>query len=704
MSGTKTLRVQLLVAGALTAVACAVHALAGAAVALVAAAWLAAALRRRDAALAAALEGLRASTEAGALDAPPPTAGLDPAQAPAAAAAHAAVAAVVTRYRLSWGFAKKVSMGELPGKVEAADRGEHDEARRAWNALIDVVLQRNADIDLLQRAASEGKLDVRADLSRYSGYNGKLLGRINSILDLLVAPLKAQAGVVARIARGEIPERARGEVQGEFRKLQDDLNTCIDAVNALVADAGALARAGVEGRLEVRADAARHQGDFRKIVEGMNGTLDAVVRPIRDSSALLERISKGDVPPPIEDRWPGDFDHTRESLDRCITAVGRLVTDTEALAEAAIAGRLSTRADASAHQGEFRMIVEGVNRTLDAAIAPVQEATAVLEKLAARDLTARMNGTYRGDHGRLKVALDATVTALNAALAQVATAAEQVSSASGQIASTSHAVANGASDQASALARTNQSLETVAASTRHAADSAGQANALAAQAKGAASQGVEAVSHMQGTMAKIRASAEGTSQIIKDVSDIAFQTNLLALNAAVEAARAGEAGRGFAVVAEEVRSLALRAKDAAVRTEVLIKESVAQTAEGEATSATVASRLGELGREIDRVAAIVGEISAAAQEQSGTIAQVTAAIDDVDRVTQQNAASAEESSSAAAELNGQAEELSAMVSEFRLERAAGPGGERDSARQPARGRPALAGAAGLAGRGPAALR
>jgi len=164
-------------------------------------------------------------------------------------------------------------------------------------------------------------------------------------------------------------------------------------------------------------------------------------------------------------------------------------------------------------------------------------------------------------------------------------------------------------------------------------------------------------------------------QIVQTITGIASQTNLLALNAAIEAARAGEHGRGFAVVAEEVRSLALRSKEAALKTEELIKESVHQAAEGEVRSKQVNSQLGEIVGGIGKVTDIVGEITASAKEQACGIDQLNKAAADVNKVTQQNAANSEESSAAAEELSSQSEELAAMVGEFKLSnqaKAAGP--------------------------------
>ncbi len=166
------------------------------------------------------------------------------------------------------------------------------------------------------------------------------------------------------------------------------------------------------------------------------------------------------------------------------------------------------------------------------------------------------------------------------------------------------------------------------------------------------------------------------------MSDIAFQTNLLALNAAVEAARAGEAGRGFAVVAEEVRSLALRAKEAATKTEDLIRQSVKEATEGEVTARHVAQKLGEIVQGVGKVTDIVSEIAATANGQTSGIDQVNKAVAEMNKVTQQNAASAEESSSAASELSGQSEELAAMVGAFQLDRSSAGKGLQRSAPAP----------------------
>lgn len=70
--------------------------------------------------------------------------------------------------------------------------------------------------------------------------------------------------------------------------------------------------------------------------------------------------------------------------------------------------------------------------------------------------------------------------------------------------------------------------------------------------------------------------ADGITNIVGFVDNIASQTNLLALNASIEAARAGEQGRGFAVVADEVRQLAEQSSDAVHRINSNLSEFVGE--------------------------------------------------------------------------------------------------------------------------------
>ena len=329
-------------------------------------------------------------------------------------------------------------------------------------------------------------------------------------------------------------------------------------------------------------------------------------------------------------------------------------------------GKLSIRAEATRHQGDFRKIVEGVNATLDAIVAPVNEAAAVLERLANYDLCARMEGESAGDFAKIKDSLNRTGEGLHEAIAQVNDAVGQVASAAEQIAATSQTVAQGASEQASALEETSSALEQMTAQTMQNAENSQQARAVAKSTRAQAEKGGAAMGQMVAAMADIRKSAEDTSAIIKDINEIAFQTNLLALNAAVEAARAGDAGRGFAVVAEEVRNLALRAKEAANKTEGLIAQSAKLANQGATLSGDVNENLAQIVDSIGKVADFVDEIAVASEEQAKGIAQVNRAVTEMDKVVQQSAASSEETSSAAEELSSQSQELAGMVGRFRL--------------------------------------
>jgi methyl-accepting chemotaxis protein len=385
---------------------------------------------------------------------------------------------------------------------------------------------------------------------------------------------------------------------------------------------------------------------------------------VREVAGAAESLASGAIDSTMQPR--SEHDVLTKNFVEVQSALSGLIAETNALILAGQSGDLGKRAEAGRFQGAYSDLIAGVNRMLDVVQAPLGEAQTVLDRLAARDLTARAAGDFSGDFARMTDALNVAAESLAKSLGQVSLTAEKVASASTQIAGSSHAVAEGASQQASALEETSAALLEMAGSTKRNAESAARANDLVRGAESASSSGQEAMTRMTGAMQKIRSSAEGTAAIIRDINEIAFQTNLLALNAAVEAARAGEAGRGFAVVAEEVRNLALRSKEAAKKTEALIGESMSLTQAGEQISLQVSGTLSQIVTGVSQVAGIVGEIKVASEEQAQGIDQVNRAMASMDQVTQGAAASSEESSSAAEELAGQAQELTSLVGQFRL--------------------------------------
>ncbi len=297
---------------------------------------------------------------------------------------------------------------------------------------------------------------------------------------------------------------------------------------------------------------------------------------------------------------------------------------------------------------------------------PIGEAVGVARRVAAGDLTTRIDVTQTDEAGQLLAALKQMNDSLVKVVGSVRQSSDSIATGSAQIAAGNQDLSQRTEQQASALEETAASMEELGATVRQNADNAKQANQLALGASTVAVRGGEVVSQVVDTMKGINDSSRKIADIIGVIDGIAFQTNILALNAAVEAARAGEQGRGFAVVASEVRSLAARSAEAAKEIKGLISASVERVEQGTTLVDQAGVTMAEIVTAIRRVTDIMGEISSASIEQSAGVAQVGEAVTQMDQTTQQNAALVEESAAAAESLKLQAQQMVQAVAVFTL--------------------------------------
>lgn len=375
-----------------------------------------------------------------------------------------------------------------------------------------------------------------------------------------------------------------------------------------------------------------------------------------------EQLARGDAAASVTVRSEADrLGHAMTSLRDTVRS---LVAETGQLIEAARAGDLSARGDASRFEGAYADLVQGINDTLDATTQPVRVAIDALEQLADRDLTAQVTGNYRGDHARIQQAVNRAAEALSTALREVRQASTRVSVGAQQIAAGSDALAVGASEQAASLEEVSASLQESRGITQRNADDSRTATELMKEARAAAETGTQAMARLSDAVHRIQDSASSTAKIVRTIDEIAFQTNLLALNAAVEAARAGDAGRGFAVVAEEVRALALRSAEAAKQTADLIEGSVAATQSGVVITGEVSGELQRIATQVSSVDEVIRQIANASVDQAEGARQIAAALEQMNAVTQRSAANSEEGAGAAQEMAAEAERLRELVAAF----------------------------------------
>ncbi len=268
-------------------------------------------------------------------------------------------------------YVDRIAKGDIPPLITDDYKGDFNEIKINLNRNITTISQFVEEVGVLIEGVESGDLSVRGNDEKFEGVWRKLMRGVNEISENFAAPIKMVSDYVNRISKGDMPAEIEDEYRGEFNTMKESVNRLIfnlkqilDGVNRVVGNIK-------EGMLEDRGDSSKFEGDWSNLVEGINSIVDALVGPINVSAEYIERISKGNLPPKIEEEYRGDFNEIKNNLNGCIDTMTAIQDRIKKQVLDVQYGKLETKADTENLEGSWKEMVEETNSLVETYVSHI---------------------------------------------------------------------------------------------------------------------------------------------------------------------------------------------------------------------------------------------------------------------------------------------------------------------------------------------
>ncbi|MGC8747737.1 MAG: methyl-accepting chemotaxis protein [Candidatus Kapaibacteriota bacterium] len=285
---------------------------------------------------------------------------------------------------------ERISRGNMNVDLETKSKDETAMLMSAMKKMVENIGSMVDDVKFLAKSAQEGKLDVRADASKYEGDFKELIEGFNGTLDAVIGPLNVAAEYIDRISKGDIPPKITDEYKGDFNEIKNNLNQLIDAINLVVTDSLNLGNALAQGNLDIRTDSSRHQGVFKQIIDTINSAVDNIADPLQETGNVMNFMKDGDLTVRMLGQYAGELQKLKDNFNLMADSISSLllqisgsadVTASAAAEISAIAETLAaSAAENSAQVDEIATAIEEMSRTISENAMGATHAAEVAEK------------------------------------------------------------------------------------------------------------------------------------------------------------------------------------------------------------------------------------------------------------------------------------------------------------------------------------
>ena len=129
-------------------------------------------------------------------------------------------------------------------------------------------------------------------------------------------------------------------------------------------------------------------------------------------------MAEGTLTARIAEDFKGDHTRIKDAINRVADIAGSAMAELDVMIQASRDGDLRRRAQADRYVGDWRIIMNGVNTVLDEALGPINAQAQALQRMAEGTLTSRITEEFKGDHTRVKDAINKVAEIADGALSE----------------------------------------------------------------------------------------------------------------------------------------------------------------------------------------------------------------------------------------------------------------------------------------------
>ena len=282
---------------------------------------------------------------------------------------------------------------ELVALEKVGKRSENDilipaliKTMRSIDALV-------SDMAMLSAAAVAGKLATRAEAGKHHGDYRKIVEGVNETLDAVVTPLNVAADYVARISKGDVPEKITDSYNGDFNAIKNNLNTLIASMNDITHAAEQIAGGNLTVEIRERSPEDKLMKALGAMIHGLTQTVVDIRSIAGEVAGASQSISTASI------QVSKGASSQAAAAEEASSSMEQMVSNIKQNADnAQQTDKIATKSAKDA-QESGKSVVEAVS-----AMKEIADKISIIEEIARQTnllaLNAAIEAARAGEHGK----------------------------------------------------------------------------------------------------------------------------------------------------------------------------------------------------------------------------------------------------------------------------------------------------------------